>query len=219
MAFAFSFCLRSRSFGEGDAACTVMSGSGQRLDRVLCCGYFHINQAARPSDSAPSHPRPLRSTVVTRFLATMSLSDFRPPHRLRLLIPGGGCRATGPATGTALPSSRRFFPRALSPFTPGDPAQFSDRSAARMLASRHSGRWPFPVLCNEAVSSSRFPTTARAFTFPSFARQPCGHPAWGRLHDFRSFIMVSTFHLTRTAKLSWRTGWTPMDTDDDPIKR
>ena len=150
-----------------------------RFLRVFCRGYFHTNQAARPSDSAPFALRLLRSTVVTRFIATMGLSNCRPRHRSRLLIPESGWPGPeAPAAAAALPSSRRFFPHALSPFTPGNPGRLSDRSSAPVLASRNPVRWPFPVLCNEADSSSRFPTTARAFTHPSFARRPCGHLAW-----------------------------------------
>ena len=70
-------------------------------------------------------------------------------------------------------------------------------------ASSYPADWPLPVLCNEAEPSSR-DTTARALAFPSFNGQDRSHPLRGRLHDFRSFIMVNTFQFTSTTKLTWR---------------
>jgi len=78
----------------------------------------------------------------------MGLSDCRPRRRARLLIPESGWPgAQLPTAAAALPSSRRFFPRALSPFTPGNPVRIFDRTAAQVLASRSLARWPFPVSC------------------------------------------------------------------------
>ncbi len=72
-----------------------------------------------------------------------------------------------------------------------------------MRASSSPADWPLPVLCNEAEPSSR-DATARALAFPSFNGQDRSHPLKGRLHDFRSFIMMNTFQFTRTTKLAWR---------------
>jgi hypothetical protein len=173
---------------------------------VAASSVLGIRQSALvASDSACSQPRPLRSTVVTRFIATMGLSDCRPQHPAWLLIP----KPSSPlheasAAAAALPSSRRFCPRALSPFTPGNPRRASNRSSVRILASPPLAGWPFPLTCNEAESSS-LNTTARAFASPGFAGRITPSPTRVRLHDFRFVITVSTFHLTRTAKLSWRT--------------
>jgi len=143
--------------------------------------------------------------VIPVLLATTDPSDSPPQHPAWLLIPKPSLPGhKAPTAAAGLPSSRRFCRRALSPFTPGNPVRASDRATAQVQASPPLAGWPFPLMCNEAESSS-LNATARAFTFPGFTRWRCAHLARGRLHDFRSFIMVSTFHLTRTAKLSWRT--------------
>ena len=72
-----------------------------------------------------------------------------------------------------------------------------------VLASPLSGGLATLLTCNEAEPSSR-DATARAFAFPSFNGRDRSHPLKGRLHDFRSFIMVNTFQFTRTTKLAWR---------------
>jgi hypothetical protein len=92
----------------------------QPHDRFFRIGTFV--QAEFPSSYPDmSAPRPLRSTVITRFSATMSRSDSRPGPLLGLFIP--------PARWTSLRPPRRvsqvprlICPRALSPATPEGPA-------------------------------------------------------------------------------------------------
>jgi len=66
--------------------------------------------------------RPLRSTVITRFPATMSRSDSRPEPTLRLFIPPRrwSRRARPPRRVSQVP--RLIYLRALSPTTPRSPA-------------------------------------------------------------------------------------------------
>jgi hypothetical protein len=66
--------------------------------------------------------RPLRSTVITRFPATMSRSDSRPEPTLRLFIPPRrwSRRARPPRRVSQVP--RLIFLRAPSPTTPRSPA-------------------------------------------------------------------------------------------------
>ena len=72
-----------------------------------------------------------------------------------------------------------------------------------VLASPCPAGWPLPCTCNEAEPSSR-DATARALAFPGLGAGDCSPPLRGRLRDFRPFITVNTFQLTRTAKLAWR---------------
>jgi len=72
-----------------------------------------------------------------------------------------------------------------------------------VLASPQLGGLAALILSNEAEPSS-LNATARAFAPPSFNGRDRSLPLKGRLHDFRSFIMVNTFQFTRTTKLSWR---------------
>ena len=120
-------------------------------------------------------PRPLRSTVVTRFIATMGLSDSHPQHPAWLLIPKPSLPLRkAPAAAAGLPSSRRFCPRALSPFTRRNPGRAFDRATVRVLASPPLAGWPFQTKRKEAESSLLI-ATARAFAFPGFKRRDCSH--------------------------------------------
>jgi hypothetical protein len=69
-----------------------------------------------------------------------------------------------------------------------------------VLASPRLGGLTAPSLSNEAEPSS-LTATARAFAPPSFNDRDRSRPLKGRLHVFRSFIMVNTFQFTRTTKL------------------
>jgi hypothetical protein len=127
------------------------------------------------SDSACSQPRPLRSTVVTRFVATTGLSDS-PAATPRLMDSSRRVPCLCTARHRGLPSSRslvlRLCPHALTPFTPGKARTRSSplRPPAGFALSEGLA---FPTSCNEAVSSSRFPISARAFTFPGFSPRGC----------------------------------------------
>jgi len=94
--------------------------------------------------------RPLRSTVVTRFPATMGLSDSRqePAQVIYSLEPFSLLWVS------QVP--RPIFPRALPPFTPSSPTTAPARcfvAGAGFIFLRQTGHC---YMCNEAVSGSRF---------------------------------------------------------------
>ena len=102
-------------------------------------------------------------------------------------------------TQSSLPSSCWFFPRALSPLTPGSPIGACSRCFPTSAGFTKSGRLATPSMCNEAEPSSR-DATARAFASPSLSEQGRPHSLWVRLHDFRPIIMTNSFQLTRTSQ-------------------
>jgi hypothetical protein len=148
--------------------------------------------------------RPLCSTVVTRFLATTSLSDSRPVHVMQLCIPASRlCLLLLPSTAlSGLPGPPRlFFPRALSPLTPASPATALVRyfvAGGRLLHFRQSGRSLLSV--NEAESGSltlRLACLARARP----RQQDCSHSRSHALLVARTIDKVNSFQFTRTARL------------------
>ena len=119
------------------------------------------------SRSAP-RPRPLGSTVVTRFPATMGLSDSRPGPLPGLWIPPG-CWRSPPPPRRASQVPRRICPRAPSPSTPESPttacAHTSSPVSGFILKGRtgHSRLYPF-------TRPNRFAfATAHEFASPGFA--------------------------------------------------
>ena len=98
--------------------------------------------------------RPLRSTVVTRFSATTSLSDSRPAHFVRLFIPST-LLVVLPTALPGLPgSSTSLYTRAV-PFHPGESGDcWHPLLHRRLLASTISEVWPLSSWCNEAVPGS-----------------------------------------------------------------
>ena len=107
-------CLRQRPLSprfRRDLGPRRLSRSGRFLQAALLSSYRIVFLL-----------RPLRSTVITRFLATMGRSDSRPGPHLRLFIPPGhwSRQARPPRRASQVP--RLICPRALSPTTPEGPA-------------------------------------------------------------------------------------------------
>jgi len=107
--------------------------------------------------------RPLRSTVVTRFSATIDLSDSRQEPAPGYLFPCAVCAPVG------LPGSSTDLSTRAAPFHP----EQSDDCTYPLL---HRRFWFHLIrqtdhcyLCNEAVSGSRFNTAARVFASQGFA--------------------------------------------------
>jgi hypothetical protein len=144
--------------------------------------------------------RPLRSTVVTRFLATMSLSDSRPEPFPRLWIPSG----------------RWFwFPFPALPGLPGSSTVLSLRAVPN-----HPGR-PGGCLLVASPPVTGFITLGRLATsnsvtrpnrvrlrygsqvcFPGFHQRDCSLPLRFRYMYERAIYMVNSFQFTRSARLS-----------------
>src|SRR3974390_2710857 len=96
-----------------------------------------------PLPAATLSVRPLRSAVVTRFLATTSLSDSRPEPSLGYGFPrvvGSGFLPSPPCRVSHVP--RLLFPRALSPITPEGPADACSLLLHRLQASSNLADWP-----------------------------------------------------------------------------
>jgi hypothetical protein len=95
--------------------------------------------------------RPLRSTVITRFPATMSLSDSRPeppsgyvfPHEVGLFRSAGPPRFLGRSFHARCPLSPRRVRRLLAPI-----------SSPPIAGFRILGRLATPTLCHEAEPGS-----------------------------------------------------------------
>lgn len=134
----------------------------------------------------------------------MSPSDSAIRPHLRLWLPAVGSpalRSRTPNRASQVPCGSFRARCLLSPR--GVRSVHGIDSSRPMLASPVPAGWPLPVSCNEAELSSR-DATARALAFPSFNGLDRSLPLKGRLHDSRSSIMINTFQLTRTTKLSWR---------------
>jgi len=92
---------------------------------------------------------PLRSTVVSRFFATMRLSDSRQKPATSYLFP---LTVLLPRVSQV---SLPIFPRALPPPTPKSPTTASARCfIAGSRLHRSSADWPLLSLCNEAETGS-----------------------------------------------------------------
>ena len=116
------------------------------------------------------HILPLRSTVVTRFPATMGLSDSRPEPLSGLWIPPTRWRSVPPLS-RASQVPRRICPRAPSTSTPESPTTVCAHSSSpvsgfiRKGRTGHSQLYPF-------TRPNRFAfATAHEFAFPGFARR------------------------------------------------
>ena len=83
---------------------------------------FSSKRLSPPLTEACFSARPLRSTGVTRFPATMGLSDSRPEPLPGLCIPAGRWRRLPPPPRRVSQVPRLICPRALSPTTPEGPA-------------------------------------------------------------------------------------------------
>ena len=173
---------------------------GKLRSRVLCRRLaFQSNQLPMlltPRDAGQGSFAPRR--LDRRLSATMNPSDAaNRPHR-RLWLPAEGCPWWTPIRASQVPDGSVRARCLLSPR--GVRRVHLIAASPPMQASSHPADWPLPISCNEAEPSSRV-ATARALAFPSVNGRDRSLPLWGRLHDFRSFIMVNTLQFTRTTKL------------------
>src|SRR5713226_2844772 len=138
---------QKRKFPQSLAVTLALRRRSRRL-QLFRSGTFV--QAAFPLSytNMPSL-RPLCSTVVTRFLAPMGLSDSRQGPTTGYLFP----LAVAPLRASQVPQP--IFPRALPPLTPTSPATASARyfiAGSRLPLLRLIGH-SF-LLCNEAETGS-----------------------------------------------------------------
>lgn len=172
---------------------------GKLFDRVFCRRSFHLNQLPFPLTRLDTGQGALAPRRLDRRLdATMRPSDAATRPRRRLWLPARGCPRWTPARASQVPDGSFRARCLLSPR--GVRSVLLIEASRPMLASPNPAGWPLPVSCNEAEPSSQV-ATARALAFPSFGGRDRSHPLWGRLHDFRSFIMMNTSQFTRTTKL------------------
>ena len=179
LAFWLSFCLSNESFSGSPSplACffrasirspsSVVGISSKRFSFPLTAAMFPV--------------RPLRSTVVTRFLATMGPSDSRPGPFPRLWIPSGRCGLVvhfpTPCRVSQVP--RLFFPCALSPSTPEGPTSFPRYCLAgvRLHPLRQTGH----LLFRHEAESGSLPLRLTGL-LPRFPPDGLLHPAPVPLH-------------------------------------
>src|SRR5712692_1889979 len=143
---------------------------------------------------------PLRSTVVTRFSATMGLSDSRPGPPLGYVFPravGVGCPPP-PCRVSQVP--RLFYSCALSPTTPEGPAGACSLLPHRYQASSSLADWP-PSLCVTRPNRVRLRYGSQV-CFPGFHQTDCSTSLrFSYMHE-RAIYMVKSFQFTRSARLS-----------------
>ena len=135
------------------------------------------------------------SRLDREFPATMSPSDTAIRPRCGLWLPRRSCLLKTPNRVSQVPGGS-FCARCLLPPRRVRSVLLVETSRA-MLASPYSAGWPLSISRNEAEPSSR-DATARAFALPSFSAADRSPTLWAQLHDFRPFITVNAFQLTRT---------------------
>ena len=138
--------------------------------------------------------RPLRSTVITRFSATMGLSDSRQRPTLGYLFPRFVAATAGP------PGSSTDLSTRAAPFHPEESDDCSHPLLHRRFqASSFSGRLATPTLRNEAETSSLALRLAcspcKASPVQSLA------PTLARLLVERAIYKISSFQNIRSARL------------------
>jgi len=142
--------------------------------------------------------RPLRSTVVTRFHATMSLSDSRTQPVCGYVFPhpvGGS-----PTTGPGLPGSVTDLSTRAVPYHPGEPDECTYPLLHRRLqASSIPAEWPLPVCVTRPKQvrlryGSRVRRTRLRIT-------NCSAPALDWLPAERVIRRMNSFQFIRSARL------------------
>src|SRR6266404_1373573 len=175
-----------------------------RVPELLLCQVFRsgtLVQAAHPSSDSSAHwLRPLRSAVVTRFLATMGRSDSRPQPRARLCLSvrrrafcssccAGSPRFLGRSVPARCPLSSRQVRRSLLPVASPPVAGFSS-----------SGETGHPQLRitrpNRVRLSLRLTGSPPEASPTALLRRTLG---W--LSVERAINRVTSFQVTRTARL------------------
>ena len=157
-------------------------------------------QAAFPSSySSALLLRLLRSTVVTRFFATMSLSDSRPGPFPRLFLPSGRWRSDRHLAG-----SPRFLDRSIHARCPLSPRKaqrlhlpITSSSVAGFITLWRTGH--FHPWCNEAESGS---LALRLACLP-YEASPAGllRPTFARLSIEWAIDRMNSFQFMRSARL------------------
>jgi hypothetical protein len=142
--------------------------------------------------------RPLRSTIVTRFIATMSLSDSRskPPHGYVFPHVVGG----SPTARPGLPGSLTDLSTRAVPYHPGKPDDCSRPLLHRRLqASSSLADWPLP-LCVTRPNQVRLRYGSRV-RFSGLHRADRSTAVPESLSAERVIRRVNSFQFTRSARL------------------
>lgn len=148
--------------------------------------------------------RPLPSTGISRFIATMSRSDFRPspPAALWLVRRRWACNHPRNA------GSPRFPCRSVPTRRPQSPRKarrvrtpVASPSVAGFSSSGETGR--SRLWCNQVESGSL--ALQLAGSPPKASPVGLLLPALGRLPVERAIDRVTSFQITRSARLPWRT--------------
>ena len=181
-------CYRLREESHGRHNCHPPS-----LRRGICI------QAEFLSSSHSSLTfRPLRSTVITRFLATMSLSDSRSQPPCGYVFPhtvGGS-----PTTEPGLPGSLADLSTRAVPFHPGEPDECTHPLLHRQWqASASLADWPLPISVTRPIRvrlryGSRVCRTR-------LRTANCSTPALVWLPVVRVIYRMNSFQFTRSARL------------------
>src|SRR6266511_2236989 len=162
-----------------------------------------------PSSGCPFFVRstftvtPLGSTGISRFLATMGVSDFRPEPCERLCIHARRSarhtlRWDGPLRRLSQ-VPRPFFPCAPLPLTPGRPTYARARCFYAGCRLRHIRQVGRDHMCNEAETDLLALRLARLL--PRLRRYGLSPSAAGTLHVERAIYVAGTFHPARKARL------------------
>jgi hypothetical protein len=152
-----------------------------------------------PLTSACFQRGPLAPSALPEFLATMGLSDSRlgPPTVIVFPLAVAACRHAAPRRVSQVP--RLICPCALPPLTPGSPATaFTPCFIAGVRLHPYQADCPLPSR-NEAETGS----LALRLAGSPFEASPNGlpRPTLDWLHVEWAIYMVSSFHLTRSARL------------------
>jgi hypothetical protein len=185
-----------RRLARGPA--TVSKKTQARPPRACRRGTPGVQADVPSSDHHVLPLRPLRSAVVTRFLATMSRSDSRPQPPARLCLPvrrwalpthcAGSPRFLGRSVPARCPLSPRKARRLPSPVTSPSAAGFSI-----------SGRLATFIKCNEADAGSL--ALRLAGSLPGASPAGLLRPTSGSLPVERAIDRVTSFHVTRSTRL------------------
>ena len=166
--------------------------TGIRSGSFLQAGLLS-SDSSRCFQQGPFAPR-----ALPRFLATMSLSDFRPEPVPRLWIPAGRWGRAPLCRISQVP--RLIYPCALSPTTPEGPAGAFARCFPADV--RLHPLWRTGHLHSRHEAESGSITTARRFALPVSTGQIAPSRSGSATCTNELFTLVSTFQLTRSARLS-----------------
>ena len=174
----------------------------RRQPRLFRSGIDSIQAALLSSCKSTFPSRPLRSTVITRFFATMRRSDFRSR-------PAGGYgfpHAVGgsPTTRPGLPGPSTALSLRAVPSHPGGPGGcMRPLLHRRQQASSSLEDWPPPLCVTRPMRVRlRYGSQVR---LPRLRRLDCSSTALGWLRVERAIHTVNSFQFTRSARFAWHT--------------